>query len=253
MKMNEKQDRIKYSGERKKFFTLIELLVVIAIIAILAGMLLPALKSALEKGRSISCMSNLKQFSTCEGMYQGTFSDYITPPFDNNRNYAPHLYTSNYHWDYYFGRNYLNMKVTDDGGPASNSWKAFQCPSDPRKYSVFNPRSYAMLFPYGNITSTHAGLRSNRIKVPSKCIFIAENDAMKLRPEAGTAFESAYCGGSGSNGEAFFWDSNSMGWNHGMKTNMLMFDGHGASIAVRTFVSYNGETDEDQMYDTKVQ
>ncbi len=114
-------------------FTLIELLVVIAIIAILAGMLLPALNQAREQGKSAACRNNLKQLGLMCNMYVNSFKDYFPP--------ACARWSGDYSLDWDVdntgsepGSGVLPANVDMENTTAGSS-KIFQCPSLDGKYN----------------------------------------------------------------------------------------------------------------------
>ncbi|OGV38838.1 MAG: hypothetical protein A2020_12970 [Lentisphaerae bacterium GWF2_45_14] len=110
-------------------FTLIELLTVISIIAILASMLMPALRNAREKANASICQSNEKQLTNACLMYASDFNDWIPTSWT----------ASNTAWH----RTYIapNGYAPPQSNPPSGIWK---CPSE-----KFQPTA---------VTLTHYGL-----------------------------------------------------------------------------------------------
>jgi len=87
-RLRRKSEHHHSSFQRKRSFTLIELLVVIAIIAILAGILLPALNKAKQSAHTISCVNNFASIGKSTILYQDDNNEYYPSHYGNSGNYA---------------------------------------------------------------------------------------------------------------------------------------------------------------------
>ena len=207
----------------KRKFTLIELLVVIAIIAILAGMLLPALNNAQKKSRSTSCLSNLKQTYSCFKAYESDNED-LPPYHASGYNYPSEPLPM---WYVIMGMpkysSYMQIASSKQYKPyiALASWTenmryagAWKCPEDntPRNQMGM---SYGLNCGIANVaqrlgywsSKNNMFWKTTRFAAPSRVFLIADSDKYNIEGDSAGYKSPAY-----RHGYSMF--------------NMLMLDGH---------------------------
>ena len=212
-------------------FTLIELLVVIAIIAILAGMLLPALNQARNRARSSSCISQLKSIGLMNTGYCNDYGDYLPPANVDGGTRTYQIILTQYHYNLPLTNLISNYKKA----PGKYPWK---CPSDNLIFANITDGVAPYLGNYSvNATITgsfhnahpdnkymYSYFKLNRYKKPSFDGLMFDGRLQKGNPNTPLVCNRRFL--SWEFAEPTY---SSVGYRHNKSANILYLDGHAGS------------------------